>query len=263
MATVDVTADALNARFSLAFQFASTVTAVKIERRDPGAPWVTIRAGSSVATTAGAGSADDYEAPLDSLVQYRLTQVAPAGAESITTQQIYTLPSNGCAWLKDPAYASRNQRLDEITSLTPTTRTARAGVFSVIDRPNPVVVAARRQGWTADLVVTTSTIDQREGMYELLSRGQVLLLSLPPLWGARNTYVHVGDVVETRLGLAANPSRSWTLPLTAVDRPSTLATMPQGMRWIDVQFKYATWQDLSDAVAADGLTWDQLMEMEP
>lgn len=258
MATIVATPEPEAARVKLDITFTNTaVTAVKVERRDPGAPWLIIRSGTSVAATAGAVTVWDAEAPFDTVVTYRVSQVTPTGSE---TGEVSTLVGSvGVTWLKDPAFPSRSLPLNEVTALPEVTFASRSGVFAVIDRPRPIVVAARRESWTGTLRFTTTTSAERTRVHDLLARGQVLLLATPAAYGIGNQYVHVGDAVEERVGLVTEQSRRWSLPLTNVDRPESLAVAPRGLRWVDVKFKYPTWGDL----LATGMTWDQLLESEP
>lgn len=259
MATIVITQVPELAKVSLAITFTNTaVTTCKVERRDPGMSWVPILGGSTVTCVAGKATIEDAEIPLDVEVTYRVTQVPPpSGSETGTATT--TLASGGATWLKDPAYPTRNMMLREVTSLPELKFTSRAGVFSILDRPRPVVVAAKRSSWSGELTFHTSTDDERLRLYELLSRGQVLLLTTPANYGVGSVYLHVGDVEEERLGVVTEPTRRWTLPVTQVDRPASLSLPQQKMRWADVKSKYATWQALADT----GMTWAQLLEKNP
>lgn len=259
--TITATPDSVAAKVTVVIDMGlGTVTAIKVERKSYGKPWETLRAGAVYAAVAGKATFVDYEVPFDLPVYYRATQVTPAGSLTGTSATV-TMASVGYTWLKDPAYPTRNMRLDEVTSLVEQSYTSRAGVFAVIDRARPVVVAARRASWAGELALTTATDAQRVQMEDLLSRGQILLLTTPANYGLGAIYVHVGDVTQTRpSGIVTDPTRSWKLPLTSVDRPSAaLSVMPVGMRWADVKVKYATWQALTDS----DLTWNQLLESTP
>lgn len=258
MATIVITQDTVLSYNLLTIAFTNTaITACKIERQDPGQPWVRIRAGNSYPCTAGKCVVKDYEAPFDVTGSlYKVTQVTPTGTETVTVTAP-PLASNGYTWLKDPAFPSQSVRLDEVTSLTQLVFAARAGVFSIIDRPRPVTVSAKRQGWVSELRFTTSTLSQRDRLYDLFGPGQVLLLAAPGGYGVGNEYVFAGDLTEERVSpVVTEPTRAWAVPLTAVDRPEALALAPQGVRWIDVRTKYVTWDALRDT----GLTWDQLLK---
>lgn len=249
-ATVTVTMDA-------------PVTSIRLERADENGDRTIVRSCNSVLLTAGAFSIDDFEVPLDQDFVYVATQTVPtSGTPATVTSATYVVASNGATWLKDPAMASasRNLRIDEVESLASVSREAAAGVFSIIDRRYPIVVASARHGWAGDFTFHTASLSQRGTLVELLTRGQVLLLSTPDGYGIGNVYVHVGDVTEDRVtGVGKEQSRKWTLPMTMVERPPILSTEPLPMRWVDVIYNWATWGDLKNDPAV--ATWGDLLKM--
>src|SRR6185312_5571372 len=116
---------------------------------------------------------DDSEAEMDQVLTYRMTQTDPTTTADPIEITGITLASNGWSWLKDPALPTRNVRLDEVTNMEVATFASRAGIFDVIDRPHPVVVAALRRDRVTELDITTATEDQRLAMEYLLSSGQI------------------------------------------------------------------------------------------
>jgi hypothetical protein len=255
MATIVRTVDTRRAMVTLSLTFSTAVTAVRVVRYDAVGTPTTLRAGDSFPLTNGTGLIYDHEVPLDVPVSYTATQVAPAGSEAASTA-LMTVISEGRTWLKDPGTPSRNQVLAEVTGLGTMTYQSQAGVFPIIDRRRPIVVASTRHDWAGELSFSTATAAERDGMHELLSRGQVLLLSTPAGYGIGNVYVHAGDVSVTRVGLVTSTTRRWVVPLTVVDRPATLSATPLKIRWGDVKNGYANW----DAVYALNETWDQFMD---
>lgn len=271
MGTVTVTTapDTTFGRMVVTIAFSNTaVTACKVERSSAASGWVVLRSASAFVLESGAGVFYDSEVPFDTPVSYRVTQVTPAGTDQGLSAAT-VMPSLGVTWLRDPAYPSYNMPLREVTSLTTLTYPARAGVFSIIDRARPLVVAAKRMDWTGELAFTTATMTERSMVLDLIARGQILLLSTPGTpdvpygngqsWGLGNLYVHVGEVTESRVGVVSDPTRAWTMALTRVDRPADIATMTTGLKWNDVKYKYATWGDLIDT----GMTWNELQEKTP
>lgn len=258
--TVGITAivDAARARIELQVQFANTaITACLIERKDPYKPWMTIRSGENVVCEGGACGGYDYEAPFDQQVTYRATQVIPAGTEMLS-QVAGPLPSLGHTWLKDPYYPSRNQRLDEVVGLPELTYASRSGVFPVIDRKMPVAISSLRQGWAGTFEWVTATEEQRVRMNELFAQGQVLLLATP-YTSIGSSYVIAGDLTEQRLGVVTEPTRRWSVPFTAVDRPESLGFAPELITWSGVRLKYIAWTD----AIADNANWKVLRESYP
>lgn len=251
---------------TLTFSGWTGVKTLTVERAAEGARFVPARSGldfdldiDTGGTPLGTGALDDYEVPMDVAVTYRITQIDPATTEDPLTLGPYLLSSGGFSWLKDPALPFRNVRLDEVTTIEVETFASRAGIFDIIDRSRPIVVAARRQDRTTQLDLTTASEAQRLTMVSLLSTGQVLLLSTPGAYGWGNEYVHVGDVTESRIGVATEATRRWTLPITVVDRPVSLSYPPAVMTWSDVVADWATWSD----VISDNASWSTLIHGVP
>ena len=235
----------------------AAVTSAQVVRVSPDGVETTIKSGAAFTLVAGNGTINDYEMPLDIPVSYKATQLAPAGTpEVIVSGPAQTMLSHGATWLKDPAFPSNNLRLDYVEGLVTLQRQARAGVFEIIDRSTPIVVSAKRQSASGDIVFTTFTQTEYQKMVTLANRGEILLLSTPPSYGVGSVYVHVGDVTEERIALgdASDWTRRWTLSLRAVDRPQALASTVPAERWQDVKSSWATWNSLYAA----NLTWDQL-----
>lgn len=259
MGTIALAGDTTFAKVTLTITFNPAVTVVSVTRVHPDGSSQVIRSGAKVVLSGGTATIDDYEVPLDVAVHYEAAQVTPAGTETATSAGI-TICGYGRSFLRDPAVPSHNMLLQYVESLIDTTRVARAGIFDIVDRPQPIVVSTRRQSWAGDLTLWTYTDAERVQLETLLGRGQVLLFSTAPDYGVGNAYVHVGDVTCSRLPtIGREQTRHWTLPLVEVDRPATLPVMPAAMRWQDVLYNWATWQDLK----ASGLTWQQLMDYTP
>lgn len=241
--------------------FEPTVTQITIGRHDPSGFVTLIRYGDRIPLNGGSVKVYDYEAPLDVPVYYTATQVSPAGPPVQTyDSNVVTMTSGGQSWLKDPGYPSLNMTIPIITSIETLTRPIRSGMFTIIDRPAPIVVTSRRQTPMGMLVMHTLTDAQRISLTDLLARGTTLLLQTAPEYGFGSRYVHIGDVTESRVGLAMEPARRWELPFTVVDRPEGLAINPSiAKTWGAVKTAYATWGDL----AAAGKTWAQLLEEGP
>jgi hypothetical protein len=247
----------------------AAVTTASFGRISAGGLTITLRSGATVPVVNKKATITDWEVPLDTAVVYEVVQVLPStGTESgqgkaLTVQSDPTggrMRGGGYTWLSDPAVSDRALRLDEVQGQKSQNRVSRAGVFAVIDRPKPIVVSSRRASFVGELEFYTATLQQRTTVLDIISRGQVLLLRTPDYFGLGTIYVHVGDVLEERItALAREPSRRWSLPLTEVDRPEGFATMTEGMRWIDVNNRYANWQ----AVYNTGFTWAELLDQPP
>jgi len=253
--TVTTTLHANEAYVDVTIAGATNNATVSVERLDSEDTASTIRAGAALTLTGTSGVIPDHEVPFDVPIRYRVTNTV-ISSETATSAAL-TVPSYDKTWLKDPATSSRNMVLHEVQDIETMTREAQAGVFPILDRRHPVVVAARRHGVKGDLRCTTATLAERTDLVDLLSRGQVLLLATPGAYGLGNIYVHVGDVSETMIGPVTTQSRRWTLPMIQVDRPAQLAIAPARMTWGVVKFSWSSW----DALYAENVTWDELLFM--
>lgn len=257
--TVVATADPATGGITVTATMSASITAVTIGRNDPNGFSQLIRQGASIPVTGGTVTVVDYEAPLDVEVSYVVSQLTPVGSEVGYSANV-KLASEGRTWLKDPGYPGRNMVIPVVTSIADLTRPARAGIFNVIDRANPVVVATRRGGPGGILICHTLTLDQRDELNLLLSRGTTLLLQTPVIEQFGSAYVAVTDAVETRVGLAFEESRRFTLPFVVVDRPDGLASASTvDKTWRALKNKYLTWGDQT----ATGKTYQQVLESGP
>lgn len=257
--TATVLSDTAGVKLDIAFP--ATVTKVSVGRYDPSGFVQLIRNGSQVTLAGGLATIYDYEAPLDVNVRYIATQMVPPGPPTeVAESAVKVIPSQGLSWLKDPALPSKNMPLRIITSIAQLSRPSRAGVFNILDRTYPVVVTNKRQAPIGEMVCHTLSDQERTGMTDLLARGSILLLQTPGAYGWGSQYVYVSDAVESRVGLAMEQARRWTLPFVVVDRPEGLTEGAANPKtWQAVKDIYATW----DALAATGKTWDQLLEEGP
>jgi len=262
MATITVTTTVLAEQAGIHVHGAVTgtpvITSVTIGRQDPSGFQQLLRYGEAVPVVAGVVDIDDFEAPLDVPVTYVIAQAVPAGS-TVGTSAPVTVPSFGQTWLKDPAYPTRNMVVPVVTSVTGFTRAARAGVFPILGRANPVAVTSVRGGPEGVITLHTLTDDERRRMEDLLSTGSILLAQGPASeFGSH--YLFIGDVGEERIGLVMEPSRVWTLPFVEVDRPAGLVHASTTDRsWRAVRTTYATWGD----VIATGKTNQDILDNGP
>lgn len=256
MATLTATPEPAYGRVLLELSGFATATAVDVTRTGPSGMVVTVARGKDFLLTSGAGVLYDYETPLDLPYHYDAVQSQPVGGTEGASSEDVVLVTGDLSWLKDPGYPSYNMAIPVVTNIPQLTRPSRAGVFNILDRRNPVVVTAIRQGAVGTLECHTLNDAQRRSMVDILARGTVLLLQTPSAYGFGSQYVVVDDVVEARVGLAMEPARRWTLPFRVVDRPTDYDKAVLGRTWRDVKTAYATWGDLK----ASGKTWRQLAE---
>lgn len=197
----------------------------------------------------------DYELPLGVPVQWRVTLTAPAGtlgSFSYTSDPVTLLADETSVWLKDPGLPQRSCKVVVATPMPTWRQEARQGVSQVRGRRLPVVISDVRGGRTGDLTVITETTADREALEWVLSSGNVLLLQWPPGWGETDMYVSVGDISAAPVVPYADfHDRTWTLPLTEVDRPIGGVTGSADRTWQSVKGEGATWAE----VLAGATTW--------
>jgi hypothetical protein len=198
----------------------------------------------------------DYEAPLGIPVQWRVAIQHPSGPSSgllsYTSDPITLDAEITDVWLKDPGSPARSVRITVATPMPTWTRAARQGVSQVRGRPLPVVISDVRGGVTGDLTVVTETVDDKRALDWVLDSGGPLLLQWPPGWGEDDMYVSVGDISKAPLvDYAEFSDRTWTLPLTQVDRPIGGVTGSADRTWGTVASSGSTWAE----VLAGATSW--------
>ncbi|MEV5319161.1 hypothetical protein AB0K92_16150 [Streptomyces sp. NPDC052687] len=204
--------------------------------------------GSDVAVAA------DYEAPLGTPVQWRAALYDTAGVLklSYTSDPVTLEAEETSVWLKDPGLPQRSVKVTVATPMPTWQRAARQGVTQVRGRRLPVVISDVRGGRTGDLTIVTETDADRRALWWVLDAGSTLLLQWPPGWGEEDMYVQVGDVSSAPVvEYAEFHDRTWTLPLTEVDRPIGGVTGSADRTWQTVRDAGDTWAD----VLSDASTW--------
>jgi hypothetical protein len=199
---------------------------------------------------------EDHEAPLNTLVRYTIEQSPPGSLSSTNRTSAYVkviLDDVNQAWLKDPGNPQRNCKV-LVQAAPDWDQPIQQSVQRVRGRRNAVVLSGNRGGLEGDLAVWTRSDEERKALRLLLSSGNVLLWQAAPGMGVDDMYVAVGGVKEGRVGgLAQEPWRTWTLPLTEVDMPTVTAVNgAAGRTWQDVLTEFGTWS----AVQATYSTWE-------
>lgn len=203
---------------------------------------------------------EDYEAPLGVPVYY-IGETRDAGGTLIATNTSGTVTINAgnpqYCWLKDLANPQRNIHL-AISAPGPNwDRPITQAVYHVRGRKNPVIHSDVRSGKSGTLTVFTQSDDERGGLDWLLDTGNVLLVQVSPGYGMADMYVTAAQATEARGGGAAtDPWRTWTLPLTEVDMPTTIGVAGSaGRTWQDTLTENTTWQDVLNGYA----TWEDVL----
>ncbi|MFF6928359.1 hypothetical protein [Streptomyces californicus] len=196
---------------------------------------------------------EDYEAPLGVQVRYYLKVWTGASYRSVLSDPV-TIPEPPSTEIviKDPGLPARQTTAVVAKGGQPSwTRRARQGVNAVRGRSRPIVISDVRTSREGTMTLVTETAEDLASMWWLLESGNVLLIQWPSLWGERDVYVSVGDVVEAPyIEYAEYTDRSWTIPLTEVDRPIGGATGSAGRTWATVLTEHADAMDLLTSYAS-------------
>jgi hypothetical protein len=174
-------------------------------------------------------------------------------------------------WLKNPVMPTVDVRIDNCEVHTPDCLNAdqliffkaldaednasASGVFDIVNRAHPMVVAQTRKGIRSTLVLVSRRLEDITALRTLLSTGTPLILELPTIygWGIETfgqDWVQFGDVTMSRLGIdMRKPYRTWSMPLVVLDPDVAYPSGGTGGNGIGVAG--ATWGDLAIA----GQTW--------
>ena len=159
------------------------------------------------------------------------------------------------AWLVDLARPT-NSLPAVIESMRELNFDAPAGVHRVLERRAPVMTTLPAYTPTAELVVLSDTLSERDRMRNLFGSGYPFLLRTDPLEGIGNMYLGLTQFVEERIlsdGYA--PQRRFRVACVQVERPDPGVFVPTAPNtYQNVKDTFATYQELKDTVG----TYDQL-----
>lgn len=201
--------------------------------------------------------------------------VTRPGVEGEMISNTITLTASPDGWLKNPIMPTVDIRIDNCEVHSPDCLNAdqlvffqaldteeyesATGVFPIVGSPRPFVVSEVRKDLTTTLMIVSRRLEDITAIRTLLGSGQVLILSLPVIygWGIEtfgSDWVSVGMVTSARIATRdmRKPYRMWTLPLIVVDPEVAYPSGQTGGNGIGVAG--TTWGDLADA----GLTWGAL-----
>ncbi|MFD4234304.1 hypothetical protein [Streptomyces sp. NPDC058542] len=209
---------------------------------------------SQVAIVGDTTVVEDYEAPLGVQVRYYLKTWTGSSYRAVLSDPVVIPePVSTEIVLKDPGLPARQTTAVVSKGGQPTwTRRARQGVNAVRGRSRPIVISDMRTSREGTMTLVTETAEDLASMWWLLESGNTLLIQWPSLWGESDVYVAVGDVAEAPVvEYAEYTDRTWTVPLTEVDRPIGGATGSTGRTWatvlaenvdgIELLTSYASW----------------------
>lgn len=207
---------------------------------------------SKVTVTGDVAVAEDFEAPLGESLAYYLKLWTTSGTGYMTAASDSVMipePDETLVVIKDPGLPARRTTAVVAKGGMPDwTRNARQGVNPVRGRARPIVISDVRTSRTGTIQLVTETQGDIEQMWWLLETGNTLLLQWPASMGEADIYVQIGDVTEARIAEYASYSdRTWSIPLTEVDRPVGGMTGSPARTWQDVNDGFADWLDVMNA----------------
>lgn len=245
------------------------VTPDGVESEVRGSPFNTEDATAAAATATA--TMWDNEAPFDVDIFYRLYSNCGTLLETSNT---VNLASGGDGWLRDPSNPSLNLRItmdaffDEcvdvdtivFSGLGSREYANASGQFDIIDDRRPVTVSQIRKNYASQLTLTSFTLDDVDGLEDILDAGTILLLSLPTVYGWAHRsygsdYITVGDVSQQVIGVDQQvTTRVWSLPFSLSYAPVDTSTGGTGGNGIGGGG--ATYDDLAASVL--GTTYNSL-----
>ncbi|GAA3018413.1 hypothetical protein [Streptomyces fulvorobeus] len=208
---------------------------------------------TKVAITGDVAVVEDYEAPLGVEVRYYVKLwTTTAYRSTMSLPIVVPEPHPTEIVLKDPGLPARQTTAVVSKGGQPTwTRRARQGVNPVRGRARPIIISDMRTSREGTMTLITETSEDLAAMWWLLEPGNALLIQWPSLWGETDVYVSVGDVAEAPVvEYAEYRDRTWTVPLTEVDRPIGGATGSAGRTWQSVTTEHSDYLDVLTTYAS-------------
>lgn len=156
---------------------------IEVERTiDAGVTWSTVRTATFVDSTGDADSftVDDYEVANGQTVKYRARATYYSNGLAITGAWIESATvswSSDDEWLKSPLYPSLNAKIEGV-AFSSQGRTASAGRFKVVGRPDRVVVSDALSASSGSITLRVTGQAEALALDELLDGAGVLLLNL-------------------------------------------------------------------------------------
>lgn len=261
----DLVPDAYGARITMQGMTTGSYSYWSLSRMLPDGTLTPVRGSAGdltkVPLTGDLAVAEDYEAPLGVPVVYYLklytgSSYLAYAADSITLPE----PPDNSVVIKDPGLPARHTTaVVQKGGLPDWQRAARQGINPVRGRSRPIVISDVRTSRTGSMTLVTETADDLAAMWWLLETGNTLLIQWPTEWGEVDAYVSIGDVTEAHIAeYAAYSDRTWSVPLTEVDRPvggitgsasrTWQTVMDENADWLSVLTTYSSWLDVYTGV---------------
>jgi hypothetical protein len=206
---------------------ASRPQRVRVVRAGADGVEVPVRGGDLAWAPGGVAIAYDHEAPLGQPCVWYAYPVSASGEVGARSEGVaLAIPEpqpTRDVWIKSVSQPDLSLRV-RVESWPALEYGARQERFDVEGAPAPVM---RVDVWslpTSSVTIETDTLAEREALLQLLTTSTTVLVQTRQEYGRPDAYWVPGAVTETMTGDAGDPHRSWTVPVTAVDRPPTVDT---------------------------------------
>lgn len=222
-----------------------------IARRSPSGHVAAVRGAEDAAVPGATFLVRDFEIPLGLPVTYTATVYDGATVMGTATAS-FEIPYSDCqAWLTDLARPTNSLPL-VVESLAALDHPVQTGIYRVMDRRAPVVVALPAQTPSAELIVLTDTLDERDRVRYLLGSGYPFLLRTGPEQGIGNIYFALSEFIEERLfSLGTKAQRRFRISVVQVERPDPGIYVPLAPNtYANVKTTYASYAALKAGVAS-------------
>lgn len=260
---ITATLDPIRLAARLDVEGITTGATYTISRAAPSGNTAGVRGHTSQTLGSGQTSiiARDYELPFNVDLQYTVTIYDTGGGVVATASCPFRIDYDDCeAWLVDLARPTNSLPL-VVESLRELAFDIANGVHRVLGRRAPVLTMLPAWTPSAELIVLTDTLDERDQVRALLGDGYPVLLRTTPDMGIGNMYLGISSFIEERfLTLGARPQRRFRAQVVQVERPDPAAYVPVPPNtYANVKATYATYAALKTGV----ITYDQLAYTYP
>jgi hypothetical protein len=247
--TVTLETERLNTRLNVSGLSGATYT---ITRTGPSGTPAAVRGAERAPVTGATAIARDFEVPLDVPLTYQVTAYDAAGNSLGSASAAFQVAYDDCqAWLTDLARPTNTLPLT-VESMAELAYESAAAVHRVLDRRTPVMTTLPAWTPSTELIVLTTSLDERDRVRDIFGSGYPVLIRTDPEQGIGNFYVGLTDFTEERLvALGVAPQRRFRATCHQVERPDPGIFVPTPPNlYSNVKATYADYAALTAAVAS-------------
>lgn len=216
--------------------------------------WSTVRGGATVAVTGFAAALDHYEFSPQVVNRYRVIELDSTGT-TLATTTISTGAPMDRVWLKVPSAPYCNRPIT-LAGWSKIERTARAGLFAVAGRAEPIAVSDLHSSRRVTVNLRADDETETAALDLVLRLGLPILLHVPPSCALGSWHATVGNFGWDRPVPRSEVGR-FEVALTEC-APPDVSLPGYTVTWATVANRYATWAD----VAAAHATWASVMTLQ-